>query len=252
MGQPKRKIGNRCVTCARDDVKEVNKQIARGATYKDIQDKYGIVKSSLHRHITRCLKLEPITLVKQHQQEQAVDVYKEFQEQLEFAKSLRLASQEQLSDPDDPLRMSLIPRAEEIEVIYHDHQDLLNGRPKKKKAMLSVLLELLAGEGDQRFLEADKFTIKKPDIRKFALDAITTADLCIDKFAKMGGLYARERDNPQTIEKALESFTLWAEKNPKATPEQTHEAITTFARGLNVSKHELMLKAGIQELETVQ
>jgi hypothetical protein len=41
--------------------------------------------------------------------------------------------------------------------------------------------------------------IKTADIRKLALDAINTTDTCIDKFAKLGGDYVKDKTNPKDI-----------------------------------------------------
>lgn len=124
----------------------------------------------------------------------SVDVAVEFFEQLEMAKQVRDAARAYLGDPSDPLKLIMVPQAHEIEIVYYDHNDTQTlgevSFPKKKKALLSVIMQSLAAEG----MEPDKFTIKTVDIRKFALDAIASADLCIDKFARMTGAYKSTPD----------------------------------------------------------
>lgn len=120
-----------------------------------------------------------------------INVRREFLEQLKFAKKLRIAAEEYLSDPNDPLNLIIAPRADEIEVVYYDFGDKTQrGEPKKKTATLHALLAKVEG------IETDKISIRHVDLRKFALDAIGTVDVVIDKFAKLGGDYTKDKNNP--------------------------------------------------------
>ena len=168
--------------------------------FRNISDSYGMSVSSVSRHVSDHLKFKVKEVIENNQVKRAIDVYDEFVEQLDFAKALRLAAREYLSNVNDPLRLSITPKAHEIEVTYFDHNDMemVNDvmRPKKKTAQLSVILESIYADAQ---MEPDKFSVKTIDIRKFALDAINTADTCIDKFAKMGGDYTQDKKNPADI-----------------------------------------------------
>lgn len=158
-------------------------------------------------------------LIKENKIEQAIDVHAEFREQLAFAKQLRSAAQEYLSNANDPFKLAVTPKAHEIEVTYFDHNDMeMRGEimfPKKKIAQLNVILESVYADGN---LEPDKYKITTVDIRKFALDAINTTDTCIDKFAKLGGAYQQDRPNDAVVSKAiaetLASFVEFAKELP--------------------------------------
>jgi hypothetical protein len=182
----KSKVGRKCSICTHKKVGQINKAIAEGVSFRNVVERFGLALGSVHRHTEKCLQLALAAVTEQKLVEQGIDVHKEFEEQLEFAKQLRIAAKEYLASPDDPLKLILTPRADEIEVVYYDHNDLFMGLPKKKKAQLSVLLESLSTEAG---FEPDKYSIKHVDMRKFALDAIATADICIDKFAKLAGMY---------------------------------------------------------------
>jgi DNA-binding CsgD family transcriptional regulator len=158
-------------------------------TYREIAKHFGVSVGTAHSDVQTYLEKRQAELG----EEFAVDVRREFGQQLRFAKKLRQAAEEVLSDPNDPLKLTIIPRADEIEVVYYDHNDLFMGQPKRKKAMLSALMEALV---EQAGFEADKFTVKHVDIRKFALDAISVTDTCIDKFAKLQGDYVDAKKNP--------------------------------------------------------
>lgn len=193
-------VGRKCSVCTHKDVGEINLLIAQPVSFKMISGQFGMGKSSVGRHAENCLQLDLSALIAEKKIAQVVNVYDEFCEQLAFAKQLRRAAQEYLSDAADPLKLSITPKAHEIEVTYFDYNDIetlgtgpnATERPRKKTALLSVILESIAND----WMEPDKFKIATIDIRKFALDAIHTTDVCIDKFAKLGGDYTKEKANP--------------------------------------------------------
>ena len=190
----------RCSVCSDKRAKKINESICNNLSYRSIALQFGMSHTAVIRHVETCLGLELAVIQKKHVERQAIDVYEEFKEQLAFAKDLRLAAREYLSDVNDPLKLSITPKAHEIEVTYFDHNDMeMIGevmRPKKKTAQLSVILESMFSEGN---LEPDKYKITTVDIRKFALDAINTTDTCIDKFAKLSGEYTADKSNPADI-----------------------------------------------------
>lgn len=194
------KVGRKCSICTHADVGEINLLIAQPVSFRSISAQFKMGASSVGRHTKDCLNLDISALVAEQKVSQAVNVYEEFREQLVFAKALRQAAQEYLSHATDPLKLSITPKAHEIEVTYFDHNDMevigtgenATERPRKKTAQLSVILESLKDTG----LHPEKHKVTTVDIRKFALDAINTTDTCIDKFAKIGGDYMKEKENP--------------------------------------------------------
>lgn len=203
----------KCSICSHADTKKINKAICNSDSYRNIGDRFGMSHVTVSRHVDTCLKLDSKAINENVKIKQAINVYEEFTEQLDFAKSLRLAAREYLADTADPLKLSITPKAHEIEVTYFDHNDMETigfgenaiERPKKKTAQLSVILESLTVGG----MEPDKFKVTTIDIRKFALDAIHTTDVCIDKFAKIEGLYTKDKDNPVTIENITTGIKEW-------------------------------------------
>lgn len=209
--------------------------LVKKKSYREIEKILGISSSQVGIDVNAAFTRAAEKLTN----ELTVNVRREFHDQLKFAKKLRMAAEEYLSDPDDPLKLVIMPRADEIEVVYYDNCDMTGGdnpQPKKKKGNLQSLLAMLAGPGeiqdewardtaqkkltdigdpDEMFnatweaarnyfvgerqsidRDADKVTIKHIDLRKFALDAINTTDTCIDKFAKLGGDYTKDKNNP--------------------------------------------------------
>ena len=202
-----------CTICKHPKVTQINSEIAQGDTLRGIASRYGPSNTSVMRHAEKCLGSTLATRVEQNRERQAIDVHKEFEENLAFAKRLRIAAEEYLADPVDSLKLAIIPHADEIDVTYYDQFDLTDGdfpKPKKKTAKLSQLLTK-AGEVEAvwretndanaavqtiTLLETEKVNIKHVDLRSFALDAIRAVDTCIDKFAKLAKLYD-EKKGPQ-------------------------------------------------------
>ncbi len=203
------RMAQRCKTCAHPQVKAINRAALQGRSLRAIAEQHGPLSHvSLSRHLEGCLKVELGAVIQQHKNNQAVDVKAEFEEQLAFAKSLRRAAEQYLTSDTDPLKLVLIPRADEIDVTYYDFQDKTEkGEPKKKTSNLHVLLAKVEGGLNA---EADKVVIKHVDMRKFALDAINTTDTCIDKFAKLAGLYTQDKPNPLSdTDLAKKYLQLW-------------------------------------------
>lgn len=197
----------KCTICVHKQVAAINKAICNSDSYRNIGKQFNVGHVSVLRHVTVCLNFKYQTLVEENRVAQAVNVYEEFQEQLAYAKSLRETSKMYLSDPDDPFGLFIGPQAHEIDITYFDFNDLEeqeNGKmkPKKKKAKLNTILAELAGQG----IESSRVDIKTLDIRKYALDAISTADVCIDKFARMGGAYQKDRRNERDPAQLMEDL----------------------------------------------
>ena len=241
--------GTKCSVCLHPEMKAINSAIWNREQCRAIAAQFGVDKSTVSTHARKCLGKAINQIHEERQRKGAIDVETEFKENLAFAKRLRTAAEEYLSHPDDPLKLAILPRADEIDVVYFDYNDFGKRGPKKKTAKLSMLLATIR---DETPFKPDKVTIKHVDIRKFALDAIETADTCIDKFARLGGLYRDNRPNEETLEKALRAFSLWQSKNPHASPEDAADAIKQFAKGYGVPEQMLTEKAGIITVPGIQ
>lgn len=172
----------------------INRALGKGISYRDIEAMTGVAYRTIGNHaqhlpaIFREAKEKGIL-------GQSVDVHQEFSEQLQFAKKMRVAAQDYLSHPDTG-EICLFPRSDEITVVYEDLQDLTaKGEPKRKSDTLDILLERVKTGS----VEPQRTIIKHVDMRSFALDAIRTADMCVDKFAKLAGEYQKDRENSDEL-----------------------------------------------------
>lgn len=220
-----------CMICRHERAVDINRDILNGnMKQKAICEKWGITSHDvMWRHLTKHLAT---TMKKIHEDKKVRDtvtVYEELLDQLDFAKSMRIAAQEYLSDPKDPLRMMLLPRASEVEVVYYDYNELSSeGIPTKKSEKLQDLLAMLSVRG----YESDRVIVKHVDIRKFALDTIASVDLVLDKFSRIEGLYQKDRKNAVDIKKMGdrlydELIALgWSEADARAYAANAYTAIT--------------------------
>lgn len=149
----------------------------------------------------------------------AINTYDEFAEQLEFAKKTRLAAEKWLSNPNNPDEFLINPRADEIDIVYLDFEDRTkDGDPKRKTLSLQEILARLEGT---RYETSAQF-IKTVDLRDWALKAIDRCDTAIDKFARLGGDYTKEKENSIT---SLDQAKALIESTLEANPEMTLEDI---------------------------
>jgi hypothetical protein len=185
--------------------------------------------TSLHRHTENCLKVAIAAVIAKKKEKQGIDVHREFEENLVFARRLRLAAYTYLSDPIDPLKILIIPFAHEIEVSYFDNTDLIgpedDPKPKKKSAKLSMLLAQIE---QLRNFEVDKVNIKHIDLRSFALDCIRTVDVCVDKFARLAGSYKKDGPNANDTESMAKRVVDRLVKEHGWSEDQAREHVSTF------------------------
>jgi hypothetical protein len=189
----------RCSICRgkRSDKREaINRALGMGISYRDIEAMTGVAYRTIGNHAQHLPEIFKEAKDKGIL-EQPIDVLSEFMEQLNFAKDLRAAAAAWLRCPETG-KITLEPRASEINVVYLDPSDLTqSGEMKKKKANLQILLDRIEGNKCEPVL-----AIVSTDIRKFAFDSLSAADTAIDKFAKIGGAYAKEVPPPP-----VDSFT---------------------------------------------
>jgi hypothetical protein len=242
-------MSRKCSICTNASTGAVNTLVADGISFRVISRQLlGDEKhhDSIRRHAENCLKLEIQALIKAKRLNQAVNHYEEICEQLLFAKELRTAARAFLSDPETN-QIALLPRADEVTVIYEDYSDTNSrGEPKRKKDSLSNLLTHVAAAVNIKGVQA---IIKHVDIRSFALDAIRTADVVLDKIAKLEGLYTKERENQDKLANTVRAVVDWLTDYPQQR-ERLDDVIRDFSRGRVVDADELREKV-LEQLDGI-
>jgi len=161
-----------CSVCSHANRKEIDLALVRGTSLRDIAGQFGVSRSAVDRHKKNCLadqieraekivrarKPAPPPPVEPHavkiveaQDEAALDVMTEVRRLFSRMNKLLAACDEWLTDPNDPTRYDLGPRAHELIVTYEDVDDS-GERPIviRRKASLSELLDRAKGSETAR------------------------------------------------------------------------------------------------------
>lgn len=195
----------KCNICAHEKKEEIENAILRGKSNLSIaKDIIGDESKhdSIMRHSKECIPGAVANAYRIANEQKligaVVDVHQEFFELLQYAKKIRLASQEWLTDETG--KINLNPRADEITVVYYDPNDTnTRGEPKKKTEDLQTLLERIEGKNISRPFAS----FRGADIRDLALKTIDRCDSLVDKFARLEGKYSQDKPNAEAIDRHL-------------------------------------------------
>ena len=151
-----------CSICTHPERSAIDKALVAGEPFRNIAQRSGTSSGALHRHkaehlprlLARAQRAEDrhadALAAQQGAQEArdeatAVDVMAELRHCLTRVRKVYDACDEWLTDPADPSRYTLAPRAEEVQVVYTEPG--ADGRPQRRRAPLSELLARLDREG---------------------------------------------------------------------------------------------------------
>ena len=183
-------------------------------------------------------------MLEQKRIESAVKHYEEIRDQLNFAKEIQAATREWLTDPETG-RITLIPRADEIEITYLDWAEVnQRGEPKKCEALLSDLIlniQQIRSSFDYR-----SATIKSIDIREYALKTIDVMDKILDKFAKIDGHYQKERENDEKLSRVSKAFLHFVEDQKLTTNSENVLWLQRFAQQSGVDLKRLAERVSVK------
>ncbi|CAN5278559.1 hypothetical protein BH10ACI1_BH10ACI1_26160 [soil metagenome] len=192
--------GRKCSICSHEKVKQMNSLINRGQlSFRAISRHFcgnDSMRDALRRHTENCLKLELGALIKDNRIEQAIDYRKERAEAMHRVKKMVEACEDWMTDPADAQKFTLAPRADDLQVVYDDWNVMFQGKPTRKKTMLSELLEDLHRDHN---IQAVKIINTQMDNRKVFLEALKNLDTKLDAIAKTEGLYQQDRQNEVDI-----------------------------------------------------
>lgn len=164
-------------------------QAARTAGYSGDAKQLAVIGAqNLNKISIRTALANRTKRVEKQVEKRSINVYDEFTKNLEFVGKLRDAASKWLIDPDNENLFTIDPRADEIDVIYWDSSSEI---PTQKRALLSELLDRV---NDVARMPSP--FIKNVEPREYALKVADRIDTTIDKFAKMGGEYTRDKANP--------------------------------------------------------
>lgn len=134
----------KCSICEHPQVEMINKSLINNESLRNIAKRFSVSPASVNRHKDHL----PKTLVKAQEAIEAVQatsVLSELQRCFTRVNKLFDACDSWLTDPDDPGKYNLDPRAGDVEIIYSE--ELPDGKTIRRKAPMSKLLAELRGAG---------------------------------------------------------------------------------------------------------
>lgn len=146
-----------------------------------------------------------------------------------LSKSIR-ACDKWLTDPNNPDEYTFDPRSHELSVVYLDKNDCdEKGNPKRKKTNLQRLLDM-ATIPDRPIDWASDQTV---DVWAHSLKTIREWNDLIDRWAKLNGLYQKERANEADEEAKRAAEIKWLRS--QNYDDEAIERIRAAASGLTAS-----------------
>ncbi len=197
--QPRSSTGRKCKICSHASVARINAMIAKGDSFRSISLHFMMSHMSVSRHVRKCLKLDIRAVSEEKRIVQAVDYFEELRRQLEFAKELQEAAREVLT-VDETGKVSFMPRAIDIDVIYVDLTDIDpdTKKPRTKIRNLQAIIDKLSQMPEVRNVQS---IVQWQDLKDYALRTISANDLLLDKFARIEGRY---KDKGDALDEAAE------------------------------------------------
>jgi hypothetical protein len=195
------KPGRKCTVCSHPRATQINQELLKNGSYRDIAKRYEIASyGSVWRHASNCYA-EQIDQAREAKAVQTVILTERAAEQwtARIEKGLTMAD-EWLTDPRDPSKYSLEPRAEQVVVFYSDAGELDGkGKPKQKAANLQELLDSVKIPGR----EIQGTRAPKVSYVNILLEFTKAGVKCLELLAKMRGEFAKRRRNPLDLEQDI-------------------------------------------------
>jgi hypothetical protein len=209
--------GRKCSVCSHTQIDKINQQLVANRSYRGIAGQFGLTDSSVHRHASTCVA-EMLDAAREAQvlhsavvtQDAVIEIYTELHK-------LVILARERLTDPDEPHKYTLAPRADDLMIVWKDGKDLdSNKTPRLKKAPLQELLDRLAKTNRFELVSAD---LPKVSPIKLLLEASREMGPFLDKLAKLQGEYREKEKNPKDRQ-WVEDLILKAMNSLKYTREE--------------------------------
>jgi hypothetical protein len=181
--------------------------MVRSESLGSIAQRFGLSKAAVLRHKTNHLsedllaakeardlakRVETATAAEMkecREKGRAGDVLRELERCFQKANRLIDACDQWLRDPDDPTRYDIGPRADDVTVVYDEHDE--EGRPTRRKRRLSKILADIE-ERSPRICEFKRLESKHADPRHLILKALGEVrmqiELQVNLFAILHGV----------------------------------------------------------------
>ncbi len=152
---------NKCKVCSHKKLKQINIELVTKfrstGTFRNIGKRYGISYASVYRHFCEHIPVELWEHETTRKRLGSENLMELLIEEANEVRKLRQACSEWLRDPDDPSKLTVDPRSDDVTIVYLAFNE--NGSPVKVRENLSVILQRLNKEQ----MVPITWTIKHPD-----------------------------------------------------------------------------------------
>jgi hypothetical protein len=160
-----------CTVCQHPERQAIDKALVDPATpYRIIAAQWAISTQALQRHKADHLLAEIVAAWQQERAANGQELAGELRGWMDALTKLLRACDEWLTDPHDPSRYDLAPRAHEVWCHYETGGGTGEGRPVRKKERLSALLARLETAGLREPYSFVMVEQKSADPRKLIID----------------------------------------------------------------------------------
>jgi IS30 family transposase len=154
--------------------------IAGKASNRAIALKYGISHGAINRYLRKRLIQQAAAVAAERDESDGKAILSRLESVMERIQKLLDACNEYLTDPNNPDKYNLYPRAWEIDVIYRTRD---GDKPVTQKESLQVLLETL----ETHDYKPTRVWYKSADPRKLIIDAASAFARDLELMAKIQG-----------------------------------------------------------------
>jgi hypothetical protein len=155
-----------CTVCARPDRQAIDKALVAKQPYRRIAARHGVTTGALQRHAAEHLLAEIVDAWQAERHRNGLELADELRAWMDTLTKLLNACDDWLTDPDDPTRYDLSPRAHEVLVHYEVPRE--GQRPQRKKGRLADLIARI--DGHQSIGDVTLIEHKSADPRKLIID----------------------------------------------------------------------------------
>jgi hypothetical protein len=172
-----------CTICTHQDGHQINLALVRGQlSNRRIAAQFKVAETSLRRHKDDHLPDILKRGFEAQQTEQALDVTRELARCISVTNRMLDACEEWLSDPDEPDRYTLAPRADEIDIVFEVPNG--DGKLHRKRESLNIILRRIEQNSP---CTIHSWESKRADPRKLLLDSVAQLRPLAELLARLEG-----------------------------------------------------------------
>lgn len=160
---------------------EIEQQIVEGVSFRGIAKHFNIPQASVQRYVNQRFVELAGDAIRERQLDHGEAIVERIHNLIKRLEKLVNAADDWLTDPDDPEKYTLAPRADEVEIVYYTYDR--EGKPIRHKKKLQELVNQIEETGK----EVAELQWKNVDIRTLLPRTADSLHRQLDLVAKILG-----------------------------------------------------------------